>query len=93
VIDALRAKRGVVIGRIANDLATPLVACVRGKSILEDCDVIVGLGDLGLFFSGARGTQRAVVGGRVVGAILPPRSDGDPLFEKGMPAKLAQTFS
>ena len=34
--------------------------------------------------------ELAVVSRRVVRAILPPRRDGDPLFEKRMPAKLAQ---
>jgi hypothetical protein len=79
-----------VIGRVANHLAPPLVARVRGKPIFEDRDVIVGLGDLGLFLARTCRAQRAVVGGRVIRAVLPPRCNGDPLFEQGMPAKLAQ---
>src|ERR1700686_550243 len=84
---------GGVIGRVANHLASPLVPGVRRKSILEDCDVIVGLGNLRLFFSWTRRAERAMVGGRVIRAVLPPGGNGDPLFEKGMPAKLAQTLS
>jgi hypothetical protein len=34
-----------------------------------------------------------VVGRRVISAVLPPRSDGDPLFEQGMPAELAHALS
>ena len=82
-----------MIGRIANDIAPPLVACVGRKSIFEDGDVIVRLRDLRLLLSGTRRAKRAVVRARMIGAVLPPGSDGDPLFEKGMPAKLAQTFS
>jgi hypothetical protein len=93
VIDGLLAERRVVIGRVANNLTPALVAGVSRKSILEDCDVIVRLGDLGLLFSRTCRAQRTVVRGRVIGAVLTPGCDGDPLFEKGMPAKLAQAFS
>ena len=75
---------------VADDLTTSLFARVGGKAVLEHRDVVVGFGDLGLFFSGTGGAKRAVVRGRVIGAVLPPRRDGDPLFQQRMPAKLAQ---
>jgi hypothetical protein len=78
-----------VVGRVADDLTPTLITVVRRKAILEDGDVIVGLGNLRLFFTWSGRAQRAVVGRRVIRAVLPPGSDGDPLFEKGMPAKLA----
>jgi len=66
---------------VADDLAPPLIAGVRRKAVLENGDVIVGLGDLCLGLSGARRAQRAVVGRRVIGAVLPPGCDGHPLLE------------
>src|SRR5258708_31818056 len=81
VIDGLCPKRRVVIGRVANHLTPPLVAGVGRKPIFEDGDVIVGLGDLRLFLASTCRAKGAMVCGRVIGAVLSPGSDGDPLLE------------
>ena len=93
VVDGLLSQRRVVVGRVADDLGAALVAGVGGKAVLEDDDVVVGLGDLGLGLPRARRAQRAVLGRGVIGAVLAPGRDGHPLFEQGIPAKLAQGFS
>jgi hypothetical protein len=90
VVDALRAQRRVVVGRVADDLAASLVGAVRRIAVLEDDDVVVRLGDLGFGVARARRAQRAVIGRRMVGAVLAPRRDGDPFLEKRVPAELAQ---
>jgi hypothetical protein len=74
---------------VAHDLAAALVACVGRKSIFKDSDVIVRLGDFGFWLAGTRRTKRAMLGRRVIRAVLTPRGDRHPFFEKGMPAKLA----
>jgi len=76
--------------RVADDLGPPLVAGIGGKAVLEDDDVVVRLRNLGLRPAGFGRAQRAVVGGRVVGAVLTPRRDGDPFLEQRIPAELAQ---
>jgi hypothetical protein len=92
VLDALLAERRIVVGCVADDLRPALVSGVRGKFVLEDDDVVVGFGDLGLGLARSRRAQRAVLGGRVVCAVLPPGRDGDPFLEKRVPAELAQDF-
>jgi hypothetical protein len=77
-------------GCVAHDLGASLVAGVGREAVLEDGDVIGRLGDLGLEPAGFRRAQRAVVGGRMVRAVLSPRRDGDPFLEEGIPAQLAQ---
>ena len=82
-----------MVWRVAHDLAPPLLARVGRKAIFENSDVIVGLWDFCLELAGACRAQRTVIGRRVIGPVLPPGRHGDPLFEKRMPAELAQTFS
>jgi len=75
---------------VADDLASALLARVRGETVLEDRDVVVGLGNLGLERAGPGRAQWAVVRRRMVRAVLAPRRDGDPFLEKRVPAELAQ---
>src|SRR5579864_3080518 len=93
VVDALLAERRIVVGRVADDLATSLVAGVGRESVLENCDVVVGFRDLGFLHARPGRAQRAVIRGRMVGAILAPRRHRDPLFEQRIPANLAHAFS
>src|SRR5258708_38812397 len=79
MIDGLRSERRVVVGRVANHLTPPLVACVRRKSIFEDRDVIVRLGDLRLFLARTRRAKRPVVCTPVMSPVLPPGSDANPI--------------
>ena len=90
VVDALLAERGVVVGRVADDLGAPLLARVRRESILEDDDVVIRLWDLGLGHAGSGRAQRAVCRVRVIRPVLAPRRDRDPLLEQRVPAQLAQ---
>src|SRR5712692_3904534 len=88
VFDALLPERRVVIRRVADHLAPSLLSGEGWEPILEYRDVVVGLGDLGFGVARPGGTERTVVLGRVVRAVLAPRRDGDPLFEQRMPTKL-----
>src|SRR4029077_7491875 len=93
VLDALLTERRVVIRRVADDLAPPLLAGERRKPILEYGDVVVGLGNLGFGVTGSRGAKRTVVLGRVISPVLAPGRDRHPFFQEGVPAKLAHGFS
>jgi hypothetical protein len=69
----------VVFGREADDLAAPAVrAAERGEAVLEDGHLVVRRRDLGEPVAVGR-AQRALVGRRLVRAVLPLRGDGDPL--------------
>ena len=81
-----------MVGRVADDLGPALVARVGRESVFEDRDVVVGLGDLGLGLTWPRRAQGAVLRGRMVGAVLAPRCDRDPLLEQRIPTQLAQIF-
>jgi hypothetical protein len=70
-----------VIRRVADDLATPLLGGEGREAVLEDRDVVIGLRYLGFEMTRPGGTKRTVVSGRMVGAVLPPRRDGDPLLQ------------
>jgi hypothetical protein len=90
VLDGLRPQRRVMVRRVTDDLASTLLTGVRGETVLEDRDVVVRLGDLGLERARPGRAERAVVRRRMVGAVLAPRRDGDPFLEKRVPAELAQ---
>src|SRR5690606_35769794 len=55
--------------------------------VLEDGDVVVGRGDLGEP-AVPGGAQRALIGGRPVGAVLAVRGDDDPVAAEGVVADL-----
>src|SRR5712691_646046 len=81
VLDTLLTERRVVVRRVADDLAASLLAREGREAVLEDGDVVVGLGNLGFGLPWPGWAQRAVVRRRVICAVLPPRGDGDPLFQ------------
>ncbi len=77
-----------MFGGEADDLAASAVgAAERGEAVLEDDDLVVGRRDLGEPVS-VGGAERALVGRRAVGAVLPVRGDGHPfalgLVEAGL---------
>src|SRR5712692_2039710 len=93
VVERLLTQRGIVDGCVADHLAAALIAGESRETVLEDRDVVIRLGDLRFELARPRRAQRAVVGRRMIRAVLSPGCDGDPLLEQGVPAKLAQARS
>jgi len=80
---------GVVVRGEADDLTAPRVAGQRGETVLEDHGVVRRVRDLTQPLT-LRGTQRALVRGRVVDAPLSVRGDGHGVAEQRIPTNLGR---
>src|SRR5205823_3141013 len=83
------AERRLVDRRVADHLTTTPILGVAGKPVLEDRDVVVRLGDLGLGAAGSGRAQRAELRRWMVGAVLAPGRDRHPFPQQRVPAQVA----